>query len=260
MSVHEQIEGILKTFQPISLKEMDSVELMNRIDSKYIFSINLLPEILNESKAYFKVLEINNERLFRYTTTYYDTPDLSFFRNHITGRINRHKIRHRTYESTGISYLEVKFKTNKDRTIKWRMKDEIRENFNPQASEFVRNKAQITVDKLRPVVTNYFRRITLVSLKDKTRITLDFDLSFKGNRVQEKALPYLAIAEIKQEGRDNNNIFIQILKRKGIRQSGFSKYCVGSALLDETPGIHTLKPKILELKKIEKEYGMDVFK
>ena len=258
MSIQEQIKDVLKTFRPISLTEMDSVELMNRIDSKYIFGVTLLPEILNASKEHFRVLVINNERLFRYTTTYYDTPDLAFFRNHVSGKLNRHKIRHRTYESTGVSYLEVKFKTNKDRTIKWRMKDEIKDSFNPKACDFVRDRANISVDKLRPVVTNCFKRITLVSLEDKTRITLDFDLSFKGNAIQEKTLPYLAIAEIKQEGRDNNNLFIQILKGKGIRQSGFSKYCVGSALLDEDPGMHILKPKILELKKIEKEYGMDV--
>jgi hypothetical protein len=259
MSIHDQIEGILKTFRPISLKEMDTVELMNRIDSKYIFGINLLPEILTDSKEHFKVLEINSERLFRYTTTYYDTTDLAFFRNHISGKLNRHKIRHRTYESTGVSYLEVKFKTNKNRTIKWRMKDDINEYFNPEASNFVLNRANIPADKLHPVVTNCFKRITLVNIEDKTRITLDFDLSFKGNTIQ-KTLPYLAIAEIKQEGRGCNNLFVQILKKKGIRQSGFSKYCVGSALLDETSRVHTLKPKILELKKIEKEYGMDILR
>lgn len=215
MSVQTIIEDKLKAFESISLEEMDSVELMNRIDSKYIFNINLLPELLIESSLYFKVLEINQERLFSYITTYYDTPEFSLFNNHLSGKLNRHKIRHRTYESTGVSYLEVKFKTNKNRTIKWRIKNEMEGNFNKKASEFLFDHAKMKADSLNAVVTNSFKRITLVSIEDKTRITLDFDIQFKTNELQQKTLPYLAIAEIKQEGKNNNNFFIQLLKKKG---------------------------------------------
>ena len=40
------LEKILNRYNSISLAEMDSVKLMNRIDSKFIFSINDLHDIL----------------------------------------------------------------------------------------------------------------------------------------------------------------------------------------------------------------------
>jgi hypothetical protein len=249
----QEIKKTLQLFEPISLKEMDAVELMNRTDAKYVFSIQELPDILLQARSYYKVLEIKGERLFSYVTTYYDTQNFSLFNNHVSGRLNRHKIRHRTYESTGVSYLEVKFKSNKNRTIKWRIKNEVNGHFDQDASDFLLSRTQMNSENLNAVITNFFKRITLVSIQDKTRITLDFGISFKGNG-QEKELPYLAIAEIKQEGNNSNNTFIRILRKKGIRPEGFSKYCVGSALLCDIPRKNALKPKFLYLKRIQKNY------
>lgn len=254
MSVQKQITDILNTFQPISLKEMDTVELMNRMDTKYIFNLRHLPGLLEEAREHFSVLEIKNERLFSYITTYYDTLNYSLFNNHMLGKLNRHKIRHRTYESTGVSYLEVKFKTNKNRTIKWRIKNEANGHFDQKASDFLMNFTSMDAASLNPVLTNTFKRITLVSIGNKMRITLDFNLSFTGSGSQNKELPFLAIAEVKQEGNNNNGPFIQLLRKRGIRQAGFSKYCIGSALLYNIPRKSVLKPKFLHLKRIEKEY------
>ncbi len=249
-----KIQDVLKLYEPISLKEMDSVELMNRTDSKYVFSVEELPEILLQAKDFYKVLEINSERLFSYVTTYYDTQNFSLFNHHISGRMNRHKIRHRTYESTGVSYLEVKFKSNKNRTIKWRIKNEVNGHFDKDAADFLLARTNMDSGSLSAVITNYFKRITLVSIKDKTRITLDFCIAFRSNSGTEKDLPYLAIAEIKQEGNNNNNLFIKILRKKGIRPEGFSKYCVGSALICDIPRKNALKPKFLYLKRIQNNY------
>ena len=254
MSVHQQIIDALKTFESISLKEMDSVELMNRTDTKYIYNLKLLPEIIVSSRNHYRVLEINGEIVFTYKTTYYDTPNYTLFNNHISGKLNRHKIRHRIYESTGVSYLEVKFKSNKNRTIKWRIKNEILESFDKKAIDFLTDRTHMDLNSLNAVVTNYFKRITLVSIEDKTRITLDFDLIFKGGHGSEKELPYLAIAEIKQDGYNNTNTFIKILKKMGIRQAGFSKYCIGNALLNDIPRKNILKPNFLHLKRIQNEY------
>lgn len=250
----QKIKDALRLYEPISLKEMDSVELMNRTDAKYIFSLDELPDILLQAQSFYKVLEINDERLFSYVTTYYDTPNFSLFNNHISGRLNRHKIRHRTYESTGVSYLEVKFKSNKNRTIKWRIKNEVNGNFDKDASDFLLARTNMDSGSLCAVITNFFKRITLVSIKDKTRITLDFGIVFRSSNGIEKDLPFLAIAEIKQEGNNNNNLFIKILRKKGIRPEGFSKYCVGSALICDIPRKNALKPKFLYLKRIQNTY------
>ena len=56
----------------------------------------------------YKVLEIDMIRSFPYHTTYLDTPDFLFYTQQLRGKLNRHKIRYRRYESTGISFLEIK--------------------------------------------------------------------------------------------------------------------------------------------------------
>ena len=67
------------------------------------------------------------------TTLYFDTPDRQMYAEHQRGRKNRQKIRVRRYESSGVSFLEVKRKNNKGRTDKKRM--EIADRV-PQPSEY----------------------------------------------------------------------------------------------------------------------------
>ena len=47
------LNSVLEQFSPISLKEMDSVELMNRFDSKFIFpllSLKISSELTSEEQ------------------------------------------------------------------------------------------------------------------------------------------------------------------------------------------------------------------
>ena len=51
-------------FERVSLKGLDEVKLLNRMDSKFIFHIDDFPSILDELKPYYRVLEIDNKRMF----------------------------------------------------------------------------------------------------------------------------------------------------------------------------------------------------
>src|SRR6476620_5435567 len=112
---------ILHDFQPIDLKEMDSVKLMNRTDTKFIFNISHYQKIMSEIKDYYRVLEVDGKRISRYETLYCDTSHFDLYNKHHQGKLNRYKIRHRTYVESNIGFLEVKFKNNKGRTIKTRI-------------------------------------------------------------------------------------------------------------------------------------------
>lgn len=254
MPVLQHITNTIQTFAPVTLSEMDAVALMNRNDIKYVFNLRLLPGILEEARGHYRILEINQERFSGYKTIYYDTSNFTFFHDHISGKLNRHKIRHRTYESTGISFLEVKVRSGKNRTIKWRILNEINGEFDTNAAEFLKLRTSMDSQSLHPVMSNYFKRITLVNMEEKTRITLDFDLLFRGNRNSAQQLPYLAVAEIKQEENDTNNFFSRILKKRGIRTTIFSKYCIGSAMTNDNLRKNTLKPNFLLLERIKEEY------
>ena len=100
-------------FEKITLGEMDSVKLMDRMDVKYLIPLHLLPYIMHEAIEYYKLLEINNERLCSYETLYYDTEDYQLYHSHQSGRLNRYKVRFRNYVGSNLSFFEIKRFTNK---------------------------------------------------------------------------------------------------------------------------------------------------
>ena len=246
---------ILSLFKPIGLSEMDSVRLMNRVETKYVFSSDKLTSLLQQLTGSYKVLEIGGLRIFPYHTTYLDTTDLLFFTQQVRGKLNRHKVRYRRYESTGVSYLEIKKKTNKNRTIKWRIKNSFSPDFNDnEAKSFIKEYLPYDSLDLQPSLINGFTRITLVGEEFNERITLDVNLSFAIPESENSGFPYLAIAELKREKQSSQSPFGLVMKRNGIRPGSFSKYCIGSALLKDIPRKNNLKQKLLLINKIENEY------
>src|SRR5665811_828700 len=134
-----EIHTLLSSFVPIGLSEMDEVSLMNRVETKYVFSSGKLPDLLNRLHGNYKILEIDSIRTFPYYTTYLDTPALLFYTQQLRGKLNRHKVRYRYYESTGLSFLEIKKRTNKNRTIKWRIESQLNTNSpDESASSFLK--------------------------------------------------------------------------------------------------------------------------
>jgi len=253
---YSEISEILNAFEPIGLSEMDNVGFMNRIDTKYVFSAAKIPQLLNTLKRYYKVLEINNSRSLFYSTTYLDTPDYLFFRHHVTGMLERNKVRFRTYESTGTTFLEVKRRTNKNRTVKWRIENSLikGELCDNNASDFLRKYLPVSPLLLRPVLINRFSRITLVGVDMKERVTLDCNLSFTDNAGNSIQVPSIAIAELKRESGSNQSQIALELKNLHVRPTGFSKYCIGASLLYDLPRKNKIKSKILLINKIENEF------
>jgi hypothetical protein len=249
------IHRALSSFMPVGLNEMDDVSLMNRVETKYVFSSGRLPDLLDLLSISYKVLEIETLRSFQYQTIYLDTPDLKFYTQQLRGKLNRHKIRYRQYKASGVSFLEIKKKTNKNRTMKWRIKNTLNNNSPDEtASAFIREFIQDDFPVLRPVLMNGFTRITLIGKELKERITLDHDLTFENSEGSNTALPYLAVAELKRERHSGQSPVGIIMKHAGIHPGSFSKYCIGNTLTMEMPRINVLKPNLLLINKIENEY------
>jgi hypothetical protein len=250
-----EIKSILDYFTPVSLNQMDSVALMNRVETKYLFPVNKLPILLEQLSENYKILEIDSSRTFPYNTTYLDTLDLLFYTQQVRGKLNRHKVRFRKYESTGESYLEVKKKTNQYRTIKWRIKN----NSNAQSPDakavrFIEEYVPYYLPDLHPVLINRFNRITLVAKTCNERVTLDYNLGFGSPEGIYSEFPFLAIAELKRERNSCVSPFSIVMKRMGIKSGRFSKYCTGSALIMDMPRKNLLKYNMLLINKIENEY------
>lgn len=238
---------------------MDAVKLMNRIDRKYWFHIDLLPGFLDKLKTDYYVLEIAGNHLMDYATTYYDTDSNRMYLKHHNRKLNRHKVRIRSYLSTGDRFLEVKFKTNKKRTIKNRvpLEDgnlEILESHN----QFLQKYSPFSVGDLHCTLHNRFKRITLVHKDLQERCTVDVGLGFK-NALGEIDLPNLVVFELKKGRGLQQSPIMSTIRELKIRQSGVSKYCTGRAMLD--PGLkqNRFKPSILYLEKkinIKLNYGV----
>lgn len=243
---------VAKKFERISLKEMDSVELMNRTDTKFAFNIEKLSSIFEDALPMYRILEIENQVGQPYESTYFDTCDFEMFRAHQSGRTNRFKIRRREYMLTGTNFLEVKQKV-KGRTEKSRIKKKLEdEHFDENTSNFVCSVTQLDTSSLEPKLKNSFLRFMLVNTIAKERITVDVDLAFS-NDVQQVRLPFLCIVEVKQEGFSRSSAFIQLLKHHGVCEGSISKYCVGTVLLYPQLKHNRFKPKMLTLKKISND-------
>ena len=243
----------LELFESVSLKDLDKVALLNRIDNKYVFNASLLGNILKDLVNDYYILEIDGRRNFAYFTTYYDTVSLEMFINHVRGKLNRFKVRHRIYVDSGLSFLEIKFKNNKNRTIKWRTKEAFEDQENSKLNnEFLKKHVPYSAEELTPSLQNKFNRITLVDKDFTQRVTFDFKLGFNGNGDIEKEVHEIAIAELKIDKDNKNNKLLEVLRKYKIPLSGFSKYCIGKTISDDSlcHKKSNLKPKILGLNKI----------
>ena len=249
LDIKKELELKLQELQPITLQEMDTVKLMNRTDTKFFFHADLLVEILEKAKEHYRVLEICERRQFHYLTTYFDTPDMRLYHEHLNGKLNRYKVRQRRYDVTGTEFFEVKFKTNKGRTLKSRIENNNSECLNEKTNAFLLKKTPYSNEILEKALKNEFFRITLVNKRLTERATLDFDINFSDFSNQYHC-PMLGIAEIKQDNQSGVSALLQIIKDLGIRPEGISKYCLGVAALYPNVKTNRLKPKINKINNL----------
>jgi hypothetical protein len=245
----ELVMDALGNLKPITLEEMDGVKLMDRTDTKFVFNIAQLPVFLNDLKDQYRVLEVNNCRSSRYETIYFDTEDFELYKKHHSGKLNRYKVRCRKYVESELFFFEVKFKNNKGRTIKDRVKrKEFAFKIQDKALELLSKKTPLDAEKLTPNIWVNYSRITLVNNFSKERVTIDTTLHVKNDN-KEVAFPKLVIAEVKQE-KAQASPFLAAMRRAGIREGSISKYCFGVATLYDNIKKNNFKPKIKTINKI----------
>jgi hypothetical protein len=242
-------KDILEELDLITLNEMDNVKLMNRTDTKFVFTIDEFDKILEEVKHYYRVLEVKGQRLNRYKTLYYDTHDLSLYLAHHNGHLNRYKVRHRTYVESDTGFLEVKFKNNKGRTIKSRVKEHDPPfEWQGDSEKFLLTTQPFSPDNLLPTIWVNYGRYTLVHRTEPERLTIDTNLEFVKDSVS-KQLIGLVIAEVKQDRR-RSSPFLKMMRKYHIREGGLSKYCMGMALTHDNIKKNNFKEKLLTLKHL----------
>jgi len=226
------ITGAVAALGTVPLDVLRPNELFDRTDTKYLLPIGLTADIVTACADSYRAVLVRGTRLCHYRTEYYDDDRLRLYHAHHAGQRPRHKVRVRTYLDTGDRFLELKSKTNTDRTRKSRLplSGVTRPPFDQLA-------VLPTFDPLRvpppaalclSLVAEY-TRITLVSCDRPERVTIDFDLSFHCPD-RDASFPGIAIAELKQK-RYQSSAFQALMRARRIRPGAISKYCLGITAL-----------------------------
>ena len=252
-----QLPLVINSFEPISLEQMDNVNLMDRVDRKYIFSQSQLSFFLNGLKETYRVLEIFTHRSITYKSLYFDTPTFDFYQQHHCGKLNRFKIRYRNYAENNLSFFEIKLKSNKGRTVKSRISiPAMEESICDKAKIFLESKTNLLAKDLHSVLWITYKRITLVNRFSAERITIDTDISFE-NKEGIKNTLHFVVAEVKQE-KSGYSPFVKLMRSHSIREGFMSKYCLGLACLMPLLKKNNFKRSLTKLNKLQPHVSTDL--
>ncbi len=244
------IDERLSAFKSISLDEIKSADvgLMNRIDSKYLLTYPDLLKLLHELNSDYKILEINDTKLHGYETLYFDTDHCDYYMMHHNKKGTRIKVRVRKYVVNGLIFLEVKEKSNKQVTAKKRIPVSFFPNKLSEITDLITEQGfQMRAEELYPQLWTVFERITLVNPVLKERLTIDLNLHIR-NDACDICCKDMVVVELKREKSQADSPVSEWMKHLNIREEGFSKYTIGSALISDTLKKNNFKHKLAELK------------
>lgn len=251
------VNDSLSLYDTYGLQDLNSANLMNRVDSKFLLPLSWLSGMLTQLESAYRVLDINGKRISNYKNQYLDTEFLKFYHDHHNGKLDRFKVRHREYLDTQTSFLEVKRKTNQRRTVKTRIgvNAEFFQDNNlshgSEAPHFISNTVGIPLDAMRVTQHSGYQRIALANEKTAERLTIDFNLWYALDINQKFYLPNTCIAELKQARKTKNSPFYTLKESAHMSPISFSKYCIGSALLHKEKLKHNrFKPTLNKVGKL----------
>ena len=158
---------------------------------------------------------------------------------------------------TNDTFLEVKNKNNHGRTKKKRILVNGLHSLQAESERVVPFLAQYAwykLEEISPVIENWFNRITLVNMGKTERLTIDFNLRFHHLKSDGRdSLKHVAIIELKRDGNVPSPA-LEIIRELRIRKSGFSKYCIGSALTNKELKRNNFKERLRMIEKLENQH------
>ncbi len=254
-NAHISFEKDLEAIDSITLEEMDSVKLLNRIDSKYLTDEKTLEKILEDAaRDGYRALVAGGSKISPYYSVYYDTAGMKMFLDHHNRRLKRQKVRTRSYVNSGLAFLEIKRKNNKGRTSKKRVEIPLEEledfRSDPAAASYLEKHSAFTVGQLNPVIETMFKRITLVNEAKTERLTIDTCLGFRNILTgRETSLQDAVIIELKQDSRAASQMKGILLDHR-VKPVSVSKYCIAVTLTDPYIKSGRFKSKVRTIEKV----------
>ncbi|MFT3859914.1 polyphosphate polymerase domain-containing protein [Micropruina sp.] len=224
--------------RPIGLDELIEVgSLQTRVDRKYALTGADAEMALALVDPSTRVLEIDGVSELGYTSVYLDTDGLDTYLLAARGRRRRFKVRSRTYESNGASFLEVKTRSG-EHTVKHRLPGAhvLNGRLTDEGAAFVGHTLRRAgvrnppVARLSAAMRVDYRRVTLFHEATASRATIDSELAWWDVRTGSwLARPALSIIETKTTGRAAG--MDRLLWSLGHRPDSVSKYATALAAM-----------------------------
>jgi hypothetical protein len=244
------LADVIRPFSVAGPELLVERKLLHRTDSKFVFRVDALAEILMQLRGDYAVVHAGTRCLATYHTLYFDTPELQCFHAHRRGRRPRHKVRLRHYPDRRVSYFEIKTKKSEFVTQKVRADVEYGIDTLPdRATDLVRAHGPSLTGPLEPQLWTDFHRLTLVGLRSDERITFDLDLRV-GHTGSLFAINGVAIAEVKQSAFCAQTPVMLALRSAGLRPTSASKYCTAMALTREGLRLNRLLPSLRLIERM----------
>jgi adenylate cyclase len=259
------VRAMFSDLRPVSLDDMNErASLQKRKDHKYVVPLDDLTRLIDKLGDDHDVLEIDGERLFEYESTYFDTPSLRCFTDHVRDRAPRFKARTRCYVTTGDCFFEVKVKQEDGETAKRNVDHDPAEraSLEPPAQELLEEALpesgiDVPDEDLDPSLTTAFRRVTIVSRDGPERTTFDFQVTLTAPEGETASLgKRYVIAETKTP--DGEGTWDQAFRDAGLEPVSLSKYRVGTGLLHAPDEDRDYARDIKELFRVGSSAGIEI--
>jgi hypothetical protein len=251
-------EFMFGDFAAISLEHLNNkASMLNRLDNKYIVSLEVMRQIIPALAEHFEILEIEGKHDFTYETCYFDDDSYSAYFAHHQGRRKRVKVRTRKYIDSDLCFLEMKIKSTRGMTIKKRLaiQAENAHHLDTSAREQLNLWYQSVYGEafsgaLQPVLNMRYQRMTLVALHGSERMTIDHRLCFADGTTSKSVSENVFVLEAKSV--QGNGIADQLLRRYHQHPTNHcSKYCVGMSVMEKITKSNQFLPAIRKLPVFE---------
>lgn len=250
----------LHQFTGLSLDELNKAAgFMERIENKYLLSLDDVREILEALKFSYKILTINNHSIFTYDNVYLDTNTYHFHNQHEQNQKFRTKLRTRQYVESDLYYVEFKQKEqNAIRKFRYQTQADAHGSVTKEMQLFFDGLFQSLYGQsfkevITPALRNTYKRITLCHIDNLERITIDFSISFSDLRNNNRTIssPMAPIAIIESKSGTPTPPSKRILEKfSPIQAKGCSKYCLGLYFLQKNLSFNHFLPTVSAIEAI----------
>ena len=219
---------LLKGLPTYALNEPNEQQQMTRQENKFLIAAEYLPELLVKLLPHYRLLCIKNQCLHDYHNVYFDTDELTFFHQHHNQHRLRKKVRLRSYLNTQSHYFEIKQKLKRGVSHKERILSNGDINSVLKQGQALLKRYDLADLILLPTLQVDYQRLSLWHEQTNERITFDMNTHFKScddpaSYYQERRV----IIEIKHHERPHQSHASKLFKQLGLRETAFSKYCMG---------------------------------